>query len=276
MPRGKSNEKGGSVKAVTFAERLGGRELQLDIFSPKNANGAAIVLLHGGALLVGSREDVHGYAAPLMKHGFTVIAASYRLRTEVLWPGPLEDVRDAIAWLRANAVAVGIDPDKIVLQGFSAGAMLSLLSGMEPGVAAVIAFFPPIGVQRDPEHPAFLGTHLSESELAAAAPIDAVVPGFPPTMVLHGASDAMIPVDHALELFSRLRKAGTPCDLRLYHGLVHEFSVEPSLLEPIQDDVALFLMRTVVEPERFAREGRQTNPFLRPGLGISLPAPLRA
>lgn len=252
------------------------RDLMLDVFSPAEPNGAAILLLHGGGLLAGAKEMVHPYADPLTRHGFTVITPSYRLRTEVLWPAPLDDIKTAIAWVRDHAGELRIDPDKIVLEGFSAGGMLSLLAGRVPGVAAVVAFFAPPDSAGDPNTPFHLGNHLSDAEIAASAPISAIVPGYPPTMILHGMADTMIPADKALELFAKLREVGTKADLRLYHDHAHEFCCEPSMVAPIQDDVALFLKRAVVAPEQYAEESRKTNPFLRPGPMPPLPAPLRA
>lgn len=252
------------------------RELTLDVFSPAEPNGAAILLLHGGMLLVGAKEMVHHYAEPLTRQGFTVITPSYRLRPEVLWPGPLDDIKAAVAWVRDHAGELGIDPGKIVLEGFSAGAMLALLAGREPGVAAVVSFFAPAHAVFDPRHPAHLGTHLSDEETAASAPLSAIVPGYPPTMVLHGMADALIPADQALEIFARLREVGAKADLRLYQDHAHEFSGEPSMVEPIQNDVALFLKRAVVAPDRYAEESRATNLFLQPGPPPQFPEPLRA
>lgn len=253
------------------------RELALDVFSPAEPNGTAIILVHGGGFLVGAKEALHAYAEPLLQHGFTVIAINYRLRTEVLWPAPVEDMKAAIAWVRDHADELRIAPDKIVLEGFSAGAMLSLLSGREAGVAAVVAFFAPAMTVTDRASPMHIGLHLSDEEVAGYSPLSAITPGYPPTMILHGMDDSMLsPDEHALALFAKLREVGAKCDLRLYHGAVHEFCMEPGML-PVQDDVALFIKRAVVSPEKFAEEGRKTNPFLMPPESVPpLPAPLLA
>lgn len=252
------------------------RDLTIDIFTPAEPNGATVILLHGGALLIGAKEQVHIYADPLTRHGFTVVTPSYRLRTEILWPGPLDDVKAAIGWVRDHAGELGVDADKIVLEGFSAGGWLAILAAREPGVAAVISFFAPAEAESDPNHPIHLGTHLSAAEHAASAPLAAITPGFPPTMILHGNDDATVPVEQALRLFERLRAVGTQADLRLYHGHVHEFAAEPSMLTPVQDDIALFLKRAVIAPETYAAESRRTNPFMQPDRPMGLPAPLRA
>lgn len=240
------------------------RDLSLDVFTPSAPNGAAILLIHGGALLVGRKEAVHVYAEPLTRRGFTVFTPAYSLLSEHFWPAPLEDIKAAIAWVRDHAGQFNIDPDKIVLEGFSAGGMLSLAAGMEPGVAAVVSFFASSQYRS-------LGARLSAEETDAHAPIRAIGPGYPPTMILHGLADSTVPYDQAMLLFGRLKEAGAKVDLRLYHDHVHEFAMEPAMVDPLQADVALFLDRAVMAPERHADEGRRSNPFLQPGAQMALP-----
>jgi acetyl esterase/lipase len=60
--------------------------------------------------------------------------------------------------------------------------------------------------------------------------------------------------------------AGTKTDLHFYHGHAHEFAALPSMLEPVQAEVALFLERAVVDPAFYTREALALNPFARMGL----------
>ncbi|MBX2859434.1 MAG: alpha/beta hydrolase [Cellvibrionaceae bacterium] len=263
------------METFTYS-KLDDKELQLDVFKSSRPNGTAILLIHGGGLIVGARQMVHAYAEPLTAQGFTVIVPSYRLRTEVLWPEPLNDIKSAIHWVVENAEQLGIQADKIVLEGFSAGAMLAFLAAKEQGVAAVVSFFSWAEMPRDPNNPFFLGEHLSATQLDAADPINAIDAEFPPTMLLHGMTDALISSEQALSLFTKLKDAGCTVDLRLYHNHVHDFSSEPSMLEPIQADVALFLQRSVVDPEKYVQESLENNMFLQPGPPPTMPEVVKA
>jgi acetyl esterase/lipase len=259
--------------------RLSGRPLQLDIFPPKTRSlGACVILLHGGGWMFGNRSDTFDYARELAATGFTAIAAEYRLIGEAAWPAQLQDVKDVVVWTRREAAALGIAADKIALQGFSAGGHLALLAAAtahetpcgettagEP-VAAVVALFAPSQLLLPPveagPHPvrALLGAAASDATAAAASPLT-YVSGFPPTCLIHGTADPLIPHHAALGLFGALEAAQRPVELHLYHGCGHEFAALPSMLAPVQATIALFLKRTVVDPGFYEHEHRTLNPF---------------
>jgi acetyl esterase/lipase len=270
-------------------KRLFGRNLDLDIFPPTAASlGACVILLHGGGWMFGDRADVHPYARELAGHGFTAIAAEYRLIREAAWPAQVQDVKDAIVWARANAASLGVSPEKIALQGLSAGGHLALLAAATAGrapngeatpgepVGAVVALFAPTELRPPPAEAgtnpvrALLGSEASAAKAAAASPISHVGEGFPPTCLIHGARDALLPHAASLALFSALDVAKAPVELHIYHGQSHEFAALPSLLGPVQAVVAHFLKRTMVDPEFYARENEALNPFAQ---GRLPPAP---
>ncbi len=68
----------------------GGRELAADVFSPRDrANGAAVLLLHGGSWRLGDRSLVYPHAERLRQRGFCAVAVEYRLLDEAPWPAAL-------------------------------------------------------------------------------------------------------------------------------------------------------------------------------------------
>ena len=169
-----------------------------------------------------------------------------------------------------------MNPDQIALIGFSAGAQLALLAAGTPGVAAfshtraastageavnaVVAFFPPTRFQAGseraggeaPASPAeSLGPDITADEMRNASPLTHLSAQFPPTMLLHGAADEVVPLATSQELFGMLRSLGLPADLRLYTGLRHEFVRMDGVLELCMADVALFLRRTMIDLDRF-------------------------
>jgi acetyl esterase/lipase len=265
---------------------LGRRALAADVHTPDPQSlHTAVILLHGGAWRFGSREDVAPYAAALCAHGFVAIAAEYRLLGEAAYPAQLADVRDVIAWVRAHAADLGIDADKIAVEGFSAGGHLALLAaGAEAGqpastVAAVIAFFAPprLDAPAPPGMPSLaeslLGPEPTAAAIRAASPLHRIVPGFPPTFLLTGAADFLVPTAATLDLYHELVAAGAAVDLHIYHSQLHEFAALPSMLAPVQAEVALFLKRSVVDPAAHREENLTLNPFARPGFPGPPPGP---
>jgi acetyl esterase/lipase len=150
-----------------------GRELRLDIFRPQPEKSlkTAVLQLHPGGFRVGNRKMIHSRAEKLSQFGFTCLAAEYRLVGEAPWPAQIYDVKAAIRWIRANAAQLDIAADRIVVQGFSAGAHLALFAagtpdrpefegeGGNPGistqVAAVMALYPPTEFFIDPNEAVF-------------------------------------------------------------------------------------------------------------------------
>ena len=256
----------------------GGRALAADLFRPAAASSlrTAVILLHGGAWRFGSRADMVPYASALARLGFTALAAEYRLLGEAAYPAQLDDVRSVIAWAQAHAAELGIDPGKIALEGFSAGGHLALLAAAtphEPGanpVAAVVSFFAPAHFDgpsppgMPPRAAMLLGPDATEAEMRAASPLHQVRAGFPPTFLLGGMADVLVQPAATLALFEALVGVAAPVDLHLFHGHTHEFAALPSMLEPVQAEVALFLKRSVVDPAGYARENLRLNPFARP------------
>jgi len=83
----------------------------------------ALVFIHGGAWVLGDKGDVDPLvfnAAELA--GFHVISIGYRLATEAAWPAQIHDANDAIRWIKINSEMLGVDPDKLIIVGGSAGA----------------------------------------------------------------------------------------------------------------------------------------------------------
>jgi acetyl esterase/lipase len=108
-------------------------ELQLDIYGSDETSTSpkpVIVWIHGGALISGTRSRI----APdqldrYLGTGFVVISIDYRLAPETKLPLIVEDVEDAIGWIRDNGDEIGVDPNRLAVIGHSAGGYLTLLTG---------------------------------------------------------------------------------------------------------------------------------------------------
>lgn len=251
----------------------GGRQLRCDLYTPPDRPTSApgVLLLHGGAWRSGDRSQLRGYGILLGMAGYVCMAAEYRLADEAAWPAQIEDVKAAIRWLRATAGEHGVDPTRIVAQGNSAGGHLALLAAATPGlepfegqggnpgvptdVAAAVAIYPPTQLSRVPTE-LFASEAEVEARAAAtgtdpreaarmASPVTHVGGHVPPTMLIHGEADEVVPVEASLKLYRELRTAGVPVELHVYPEQPHAFDAHPDFGRRCADEMAFFLDRYV-------------------------------
>ncbi len=118
---------------------------RLDLLVPANAKSAPLLLfVHGGGWSIGDKRTGAGAKAPhFTAQGWAFASANYRLVPQAAVEDQAADVAAAIAWARNNAAAHGLDPDRIVLMGHSAGAHLAALVGTDPHYLAAAGV--PIG-----------------------------------------------------------------------------------------------------------------------------------
>lgn len=215
-----------------------------DIYVPEGAR-ASILLVHGGAFVLGSRrmKPMRYLAAQLTAAGLAVCAIGYRM---IFRGGRLaesiDDVVDGHAFWAAQAPAFGVDPARITMVGLSAGATLSLLAAPRcHGLAAVVSCFGLYEV----EHlrgaaallPRLMFATADRSDWAARSPRHALQPAVP-TLLLHGSDDGLVPAAQAERLAAHRTSLGLPTRLVIYkdapHGyfnLAHHPAAEASVSE---------------------------------------------
>lgn len=104
----------------------------------------AIVFIHGGALIGGRRNDSPIIIETLAHAGYAVVSIDYRLAPETKLKYIIEDICDAIIWVREKGPELfNIDPNRIGVVGNSAGGYLTLLSGfvINPPPKALVSFY---------------------------------------------------------------------------------------------------------------------------------------
>jgi acetyl esterase/lipase len=105
---------------------------RLDVFAPPGATAApAVVFWYGGGWSSGSRASYRFVAGTLTRRGLVTVLPHYRLFPEAAWPAYPEDGAAAVAWVRANAARIGVDPERIALAGHSAGGHLALTLALD-------------------------------------------------------------------------------------------------------------------------------------------------
>lgn len=244
-----------------FAEIDGGR-LRLDVYRnpadrPGSAPRPAVIQVHGGGWFAGSRYE---QGIPLLNHlariGWTGFNVDYRLSPEATFPDQIVDVKRAIAWVRANAEELRIDPEMICLTGGSAGGHLTALAGLtanaaeyQPGfedadtsLAAAVPFY---GVYDLTNSGGFYYAGMRDWVLEqivfkrrydedpalfrSASPSFRVNAGAPPFLVIHGERDTLVPVRDARDFVERLRAVSRqPVRYIELPGAEHAFDLWPS------------------------------------------------
>ena len=115
---------------LTYAT-VQGQNLQLELLVPASASPVPVVLwIHGGGWFNGSRLPIPTYVSALCSKGYAVASVDYRLSDTALWPAQIQDVKGSVRWLRANAAAYNLDPDRFAAWGTSAGAQLAAMLGV--------------------------------------------------------------------------------------------------------------------------------------------------
>ncbi|WP_313640731.1 alpha/beta hydrolase [Paenibacillus sp.] len=120
---------------TTFTYKtIDGINLQLDHYSTGRANSPALVYFHGGGLITGSRKEMTEAKACLFTSaGIAVLSVDYRLAPETKLPAIVDDVQDALHWIRnEGAMKLQLDPGRMAIMGSSAGGFLAMLAGTFP------------------------------------------------------------------------------------------------------------------------------------------------
>jgi acetyl esterase/lipase len=246
------------LRDVEYARR-GSEALRLDLVLPA-ARGphAAIIVLHPGGWTSGSKEVMTGAARTLARAGFAAVVPQYRLAPVHRFPAQVEDVRDAVRWVRGNAAQFDVDGERIGAFGYSAGGHLAALVATWPApdarIQAVAVGGAPVDLAALPANGrtrALLGGDAAgEGErYALASPVSHVSADDPPFLVYHGRLDAMVRVGQARGLRDALRRVGVPTDYREgWLGHFTTFLVRGGGV----DDAARFFDRWLRDPARLA------------------------
>ena len=120
--------------------------IKADVYRPDDTKLRPVVVwLHGGALVMGSRQYVPKNIRQLcQKEGFVLVSLDYRLAPEVKLPAIIDDIRDAFGWInQQGAKLFYADTNKIVVTGGSAGGYLTMMTGVcvEPPPGALVAYY---------------------------------------------------------------------------------------------------------------------------------------
>jgi triacylglycerol lipase len=118
----------------------------LDVYLPEAAGAGprpAMVFIHGGGFIRGDKSERANVAYEFAAEGYVVVLPNYRLGPAHHWPAGAQDVTSVLEWVAAHASELGVDPQRMLLVGESAGAAhaaaSTLLRQLRPSQAAAPA-----------------------------------------------------------------------------------------------------------------------------------------
>ena len=230
---------------VVVYKKIGDRELHLDVFEPKNHQASdkrgCFLVIHGGGWTGGAPPRMYPFAAHYMQQGLVGVSMQYRLhstKTGVSVFDCVKDARSAVRYIRAHAAEFGIDPQKIIVSGGSAGGHLAVATALFDQVNeesddlklsaspnALVLLFPVIDTSKDGYGNAKIGERWKE-----LSPAHNVRPGLPPTIIFHGTGDTVTPFAGAKTFHEAMLKAGNRCELDINDGGVHGYLMRDKAL----------------------------------------------
>lgn len=224
-------------KTVSVPEG-GSREMYLHVLEPDHFDSSdrrpCCVVFHGGGWTGGEPRRMYPIADHFRRLGMVGISVEYRLHdrqrnVEVF--DCVADARSAIRFLRKNSDGFGIDPNKIVATGGSAGGHLAIATALCRGVndssdpldvspipQACVLLFPVIDTSPDGYGAAKIGKRWKE-----LSPVELVDEQVPPTILFHATGDTVTPFAGAQAFEAAMTRLGNQCELVVHPGGKHGY-----------------------------------------------------
>lgn len=228
-----------SAQTVNKDVAYGGDPKQkMDVYLPQ-AKGKmpAIILIHGGSWIGGDKINMTHWLKPLQSQfpEYAIFNLNYRLASRQnnanQWPAQIDDVDQAVTFIKDKAKDYRINKKQLIVLGESAGAQLALVEAFnhdpEHAVKVVVDLFGPTNMSdlyRAHHELALLmnGTPTAIPQVYAdASVLEQVNKKSPPTIIFHGTADALVPIRESDSLHVALEKAHVLVSYITYPGKGH-------------------------------------------------------
>lgn len=230
-------------QATVIYDEDGGRKLEMDVYlpsTPPKGLRPAVIMVHGGGWAGGHRRDFSWIGQWLAAKGYVAFSTSYRLATKDKnhWPAQLDDVQRSVRWIRGHAADYQIDPERIGALGASAGGHLvaclgtmdtrdnsdAALATFSSRVSCVVDLCGPTDLTEDLRPKVAKGEwcngvidtllgNLNREGARGASPLFFADDQSSPFLIVHGAKDDIVPLDHSQRLETALKSAGVEAEL---------------------------------------------------------------
>jgi len=222
-----------------------------DVFTPTDgANGGAVLFMESGGWFSSwtPPEQTQYMFRPLTDKGFTVFAVRHGSSPKFSIAEAVADVRRSVRFIRMNATKFQIDPNRIGVFGMSAGGHLSLMLGtasdegdanakdpvsrVSDRVQAVVAYVAPTDLRvtakdapdRLPAYDQFPALEIDQKTAAVDSPLLHVSSDDPPTLLLAGTKDELVPIFHSRNIQLAFEKADVTSELIEFEEAGHGFA----------------------------------------------------
>ncbi|MYB18553.1 MAG: alpha/beta hydrolase [Holophagales bacterium] len=236
---------------VVYGHKMG-MALTFDALLPAEQNGAAVLFMVSGGWfsrwsdphqIVAGERGRAGAVSELLDDGYAVFMVRHGSAPLFKVPDAVADVRRAVRYIRLNADDFGIDADRMGVFGGSAGGHLSLMLGnaSDEGdsgskdpieqtgnrVAAVVAYFPPVDLQGiTGPNDRFPALDFDSAKAADISPLLFVSEDDPPTLLIHGDQDQLVPISNSERIKAAFDEANVTSKLIVIEGAAHGFRGE--------------------------------------------------
>lgn len=223
-------------------KKIAGEMLSIDFYrSSATGKRPCVLVIHGGSWSSGDSKQLPELNSYLAEQGYHVASVNYRKAPAFQNPAPVEDVKDAMAFLKSRSEEFHIDTNQFVLLGRSAGGQIALLAAYSlhnPSIKGVIDFYGPADMVWGyslPSNPLvmdsrgvmerYLGGTYSKvpQNYEASSPILFADRQSPPTLMIHGDNDVLVSPVHSRKLNEKLQQNGVKHYLLRLPWGVHGF-----------------------------------------------------
>jgi acetyl esterase/lipase len=241
------------------------QNVKLYVFEPplSKRTGSSIITVHGGGWKWGSAEWTFERARAFANAGMLAVAVDYRLSSDEITPvDALQDVCDALFWIRKRSDVYSLDPNKVAAYGVSAGGQLSSIAAAKGcnnklgsmkngGPDLLVLWSPALDMENDGWFKKLL---QGKSLVIDSSPLANVNEDMPPISIVQGELDTLTTTNAAVKFCEARKDKKDVCEINIYPGVGHlltrnlehqesNFDPDPAFVKLGKESIMKFLVK---------------------------------